>query len=266
MPTPSRRPPPPVAVVVGLWSACCRTCNPACYSTQRDSPATVGPMRPVTAQPVAADGALECPATITDQEGMTVPQQPQGVDGNARLLPDRQPESLVVCAYPVLVMVRRLAHGALPAQDPHGAVRRRAVRDGRAAHLGAAGQPAVQGRARPWAGTRPRTSSGRATRTPIVWVAAKADPNGCSQSTNGDFVSSDAVGSRLGAAFGDKSRPDPAPTGACASWPRSARRPPVDRPRGDPRSPSAAIAPTGPRSRPSCPPSQSVRSSPRCAV
>ena len=62
----------------------------------------------------------------------------------------------------------------------------------------------------------------------IVWVAAKADPNGCSQSTNGDFVSSAAVGSRLGAAFGDKSRPDPAPTGACASWGWSARRPPVD--------------------------------------
>ena len=66
---------------------------------------TVGPIRSVTAQPVAADGALECPATITDQQGMTVPEKPQGVDGNARLLPDREPESLVVCSYPVLDMM-----------------------------------------------------------------------------------------------------------------------------------------------------------------
>ncbi len=51
----------------------------------------------------------------------------------------------------------------------------------------------------------------------IVWVAAKADPNGCSKSTNGDFVSPAAVGSRLDGIVGDPPRRDPTPTGACTS-------------------------------------------------
>ena len=53
----------------------------------------------------------ECPLTITDAEGMTVPQPPQGaVDGMARLVPNRDVASLVVCSYPVLDMMT----GSLP--------------------------------------------------------------------------------------------------------------------------------------------------------
>ena len=219
MPTPSRRPVTAIGgLVVGLVAAVLAACaNPAATGPGGTVLQTVGPMRTVTAQPVAADGALECPATITDQEGMTVPQQPQGVDGNARLLPDRQPESLVVCSYPVLDMV----NGSLTA--PFRLKTRTVL---------SAGEQSEMVELLTWAPldnlrSRACTAMGGdetvhliGSRYPdaIVWVAAKADPNGCSKSTNGDFVSSAAVGSRLGAAFGDKSRPDPAPTGACASW------------------------------------------------
>ncbi|HKX66377.1 MAG TPA: hypothetical protein VJN29_04050, partial [Intrasporangium sp.] len=104
MPTPSRH---LVTVMGGLVAAAvlAACANPAATGPGGTIRQTVGPMRTVTAQPVAADGALDCPATITDQEGMTVPEKPQGVDGNARLLPDREPESLVVCSYPVLDML-----------------------------------------------------------------------------------------------------------------------------------------------------------------
>ena len=107
MTTPSRRLVPAIGgVVVALVLAACGTVpatGPGGAAAQ-----TVGPMRRVTAQALASDGALECPATITDQQGMTVPEKPQGVDGNARLLPGRQPESLVVCSYPVLDMMQTI--------------------------------------------------------------------------------------------------------------------------------------------------------------
>lgn len=49
----------------------------------------------------------------------------------------------------------------------------------------------------------------------IVWVAAKSDVNGCSNATNGDFVSRAAVGVALDAMFGDRAQSTSA-TGPCA--------------------------------------------------
>jgi hypothetical protein len=174
-------------------------------------------MRSVSAQPVAADGALECPAAITDQEGMTVPEQPQGVDGNARLLPDRQPQSLVVCSYPVLDIM----HGSLTA--PFRLTTRTVLSAGERSELVELLTWAPLDNLRSKACTAmggDETVHLIGSRYPdaIVWVAAKADPNACSKSTNGDFVSSAAVGSRLGAVLGDKGGRDPASTGACAGW------------------------------------------------
>ena len=178
---------------------------------------TVGPMRSVTAQQVAADGALECPSTITDQQGMTVPEKPQGVDGNARLLPDRQPESIVVCSYPVLDMMT----GSLTA--PFRLETRTVLSANERSEVVELLTWAPLDNLRSKACTAmggDETVHLIGSRYPdaIVWVAAKADPNGCSMSTNGDFVSSAAVGSRLEAIVEDERRPGPAPTGACVSW------------------------------------------------
>jgi hypothetical protein len=174
-------------------------------------------MRSLTAQPVAADGALECPATITDQQGMTVPEKPQGVDGNARLLPDRQPESVVVCSYPVLDMV----HGSLTA--PFRLKARTVLSADERSEVVElfTWVPRGDGRNKictAMGGDETAHLVGASYRDAIVWVAAKGDPNSCSNSTNGDFVSPAALGSRLDAIVGDQGRRDPAPTGACASW------------------------------------------------
>jgi hypothetical protein len=55
----------------------------------------------------------------------------------------------------------------------------------------------------------------------IVWVAAKDDPNSCSQSTNGDFVSGAALGVPIHAMFGG-GEPTPTQPDACVgtSWGR----------------------------------------------
>ncbi|HKX69023.1 MAG TPA: hypothetical protein VJN29_17545 [Intrasporangium sp.] len=216
MPTPSRH---LVTVMGGLVAAAvlAACANPAATGPGGTIRQTVGPMRTVTAQPVAADGALECPATISDHQGMTVPEPPQGVDGNARLLPDRQPESLVVCSYPVL----DLEHGSL--SSPFRLETRTVLSPGERSEMVELLTWAPLDNLRSKACTAmggDETVHLIGSRSPdaIVWVAAKADPNGCSNSTNGDFVSSAALGSRLGAVFGDQNGRDPALTGACAGW------------------------------------------------
>ena len=234
MPTPSRHLVTAMGglVVAAVLAACA---NPAATGPGVTSLQTVGPMRSVTAQPVAADGALECPATITDQEGMTVPEKPQGVDGNARLLPDREPESLVLCSYPVLDMV----NGSLTA--PFRLKTRTVVSAGERSEMVELLTWAPLDNLRSKACTAiggDETVHLIGSRYPdaIVWVAAKADPNGCSRSTNGDFVSPAAVGSRLDAIVGDEARRDPAPTGSCAGWGFGRLGAPLSlAPEGDPR-------------------------------
>lgn len=221
MPTPSRRPRttaggfvsgPLVGLGVAALLAACA--QPAATGPGRPTQ-TVGPMRSVSAQPVAADGALECPATITDREGMTVPERPQGVDGNARLLPDREPDSLVVCSYPVLDMM----NGSLTA--PFRLKTRRVLSGGGRSEVVELLTWAPLDNLRSKActaigGDETVHLIGSRYRDAIVWVAAKADPNGCSKATNGDFVSSAAVGSLLDAIVDN--RRDPAPTAACTGW------------------------------------------------
>ena len=107
----------PAAVPLGALALTCvlAACGPTPAPGGPSAPTvTAGPTRLLTAQPVSADGALTCPATVTDGEGMTVPEKPQGLDGNARLLPNRVPESLVDCSYPVL----DLTTGGLTAPFP----------------------------------------------------------------------------------------------------------------------------------------------------
>ncbi|GAA3697706.1 hypothetical protein GCM10022399_12590 [Terrabacter ginsenosidimutans] len=78
----------------------------ACGTTPSRVPGgdPVGTVRPVASQPVSADGALACPASLASAEAMSVPKKPEGVVGQARLLPDRLPSSLVVCGYPVMAV------------------------------------------------------------------------------------------------------------------------------------------------------------------
>ena len=202
---------------LGVATVLAACANPAATGPGGTTPSTVGPVRSVTAQPVAADGALECPATITDQEGMTVPEKPQGIDGNARLLPDREPESLVVCSYPVLDMVS----GSLT--SPFRLKTRTVVSASERSELVELLTWAPLDNLRSKACTAmggDETVHLIGSRYPdaIVWVAAKADPNGCSKSTNGDFVSPAAVGSRLDGIVGGQPRGDATPRGACASW------------------------------------------------
>lgn len=179
-----------------------------------------GELRPVTDQAVAADGGLECPTSVKDAEGMAVPQKPQGVDGQARLLPEREPTSLVVCSYPVLDMMtgslkapfalkeRTLATAAQRAEvvewlswaprDNGSSKACTAMGGDETVHLVGARY-----------GTGPEA---------VVWVAAKADPNSCSKSTNGDFVSSAAMGVQLDRIVGGSTPAAPPPVEACSYW------------------------------------------------
>lgn len=188
-------------------------------STQPSIPrsATTGPLRPVTDQAVAADGALECPATISDRQGMTVPQPPQGVDGNARLLPDRVPESLVVCRYPVMKIM-----ATTPIEPPFARATRTVVPAADRAEVVEllTWAPRGDGSPRPctqMAGDETAHLVGARYADAIVWVAALADANRCSGSTNGDFLSRAPLGVDLEGLFGP--RPAlPKPTQTCAMW------------------------------------------------
>jgi hypothetical protein len=151
------------------------------------------PVRPLSSQPVAGDGGLQCPASISDVDGMTVPSLPEGLDGNARLLPDRRPVSLVVCRYPVL----DVEAGPLPV--PYALAGRTLLTGSPRAELAETLAWAPRGSTKgkvctEIGGDETVHLVGAAYGDAIVWVAAKADPNACAGATNGDFDSRAAMG------------------------------------------------------------------------
>ena len=195
----------------------------ACGTTTYLDPAVrqTTAVRPLTTQPVAADGALECPASLADSLGTTVPQKPQGIDGSARLLPERPPVSLVVCSYPVMDV---MATTPLTAPFPldKRTVATQAQRTAVVALMTWAPRSDQQPRAcTAMAGNETAYLVGAAYGDAIVWVAAKGDANACSTATNGDFVSGAPLGVELDSLFGTTPRPD-ATDGSCRarSWGR----------------------------------------------
>ena len=190
----------------------------ACGTTAAPDPGQpAGPIRPVATQPTAADGALECPTSLRDSEGTTVPAKPQGVDGAARLVPDRDPVSLVVCAYPVMdVMATK------PLAPPFSLARRSVATDSQRSRLVAAITWAPRWNKQPractaMAGNETAYLVGADYGDAIVWVAAKADANACAISTNGDFTSGAPLGITVDEMFGARRSPAE-PAGACTSW------------------------------------------------
>lgn len=176
------------------------------------SPLPPTPVRPVSAQPTEPDGGLACPRAITDRRGLTVPASPQGVDGRARLLPDRAPTSLVVCGYPVMDIRRpqpltapfALAHRALATAEQQRDV---------VALLSWAPRGSLADRpCTAMAGDETAYLVGAAYGDAVVWVAALADANHCADSTNGDFVSRAPLGNDLDARFGRRAPMNPAPS------------------------------------------------------
>lgn len=171
-------------------------------STPVPLPATQ--VRTVTEQSTAADGGLECPATISDREGRTVPEKPQGFDGRTRLLPDRQPLSLVDCAYPVV------DNGAATPTGPPFVVAKRTLVTGQRVDevVGLlAWAPRDTGRGTmctAMAGPETVHLVGARYDDSIVWVAALAEANRCKPATNGDFRTPLPVGHQLDQWFGTK--------------------------------------------------------------
>lgn len=195
-----------------LLSSCGSTVAPGGIGAP---PPATGPQRVVSAQPTGADGALECPATISDQRGLTVPASPEGLDGNARLLPEREPSTVVTCRYPVLDDQA----GSLSAPF---ALRGRTVLTGEprtrlvetltwAPRASGAGKACTQ-----IGGNETAYLVGVTYPDAVVWVAGKADPNSCSDATNGDFLSRASVGNVVDAIVDG---PDAVPTGAGSSDP-----------------------------------------------
>ena len=200
------------AVLAVVLAACGTAQGPA-------GPPTQGPLRPVTYQPMGADGALDCPATLADDSGRQVPAKPQGVDGNARLLPDRPPDSLVVCRYPVLDIMT----GGLTAPFALGSrtVVRANEQDEVVELLAWAPRGTSEGRpCTAMAGNEWVHLVGATYDDAIVWVAAKADANSCAGATNGDFESRAPVGVTLEQLFGERTgqRTPPAAARGCAGW------------------------------------------------
>lgn len=232
-------------VVVGalcvLSLAACGTAGPPVPGGS----APTGPLRSLSTQATASDGGLECPAAIDDPQGMSVPVLPEGLDGNARLVPDREPTSLVVCSYPVLD-----AFGATPLAAPY-AVRSRTVPDG-AVRAGIVEALTWAPRGRPegkvctaMGGNETVHLVGATYEDAIVWVAAKADPNSCSGATNGDFTSRAAVGVVVEGLLGSH-EPLALATGGCDT--RTLGRLGDDRslaPSGDPRVTVCRLASSG---------------------
>lgn len=220
------------ALLVVPWLSACGTAG---SSIPGLPPPAMGPVRPLSAQPTAADGGLECPAAIDDPRGMTVPALPEGLDGNARLLPDREPSSLVVCSYAVLDI-----SSATPIAPPY-AVRTRtlpdaAARAGIVEALTWAPRGTTEGKiCTEMGGDETVHLVGAAYDDAVVWVTAKADPNSCSGATNGDFTSRAAVGVAVEGLLGLRERLAQA-TGGCDT--RTLGRLGDDRslaPEGDPR-------------------------------
>lgn len=205
-----------VAVAAALLLAACGQSAPGGSSdTPTTLPAlTTGPLRPLTSQPVAADGALDCPAALDSAAGMTVPERPQGVDGAARLLPERDPSTLVVCAYPTMRLEAATpltAPFALSQRVVPDPTQRRSVVD----LLTWAARWNGQERAcTMMAGDETAYLVGATYGDAIVWVAAQADANACSRGTNGDFVTGDPVGVPLAATLSGKALPGGKPCDA----------------------------------------------------
>lgn len=191
----------------------------ACGSTPTpgETGDVVGTLRPMTTQPMGPDGALDCPASLASAEGMTVPEKPQGVDGSARLLPDRKSQSLVVCGYPVMdVMATK------PLAAPFRLHKRTVATEAQRAQVVQALTWAPRWNKLPractaMAGNETAYLVGAAYGDAIVWVAAKADANSCSTSTNGDFTSGAPLGITLDGMFGAR-RPPSEVAGACNTW------------------------------------------------
>lgn len=205
-----------LASVLLMLAACGTQPAPGGGSTPVGSgPAT--PPRAVTSQAVAKDGGLECPASIRDGRGTTVPEKPQGVDGGARLLPDREPLSLVDCAYPVLDV-----RATSPSGPPFALTKRTLVGDERIHDvvelLTWAPRNGTQARmCTAIGGNETVHLVGARYDDAIVWVASLAEPNRCSTATNGDFTSYLSAGFELDGWFLD--RPSgPEKPGPCEQW------------------------------------------------
>lgn len=184
----------------------------ACATAGRD--AGTSPRRPLTGQALAADGALECPPTIADSRGLTVPKLPEGRYANDRLFPPDDPASLAVCRYPVLDIT-----SATPVTAPYAVERRTvpdaAVRARIVETLTWAPRGTTEGKVcTEMGGNETVYLVGATYHDAVVWVAAKADPNSCSGATNGDFTSRAAVGVVVEAVLGG-GEPLPQATGGC---------------------------------------------------
>jgi len=225
---PSRRPRPYAAGrvlltgVAGVAALALAACGTTTAPQPGETSLATGPVRPVTSQPVEADGALRCPESVGSVdlvEPAAVPQKPQGVDGAARLLPDRDPASVVVCGYPT-ADIRK------PLSAPFGLAKRTVASDGQRAALVEAmtwsprvtGGPGV---CTLMAGNETAYLVGAAYGDAIVWISALADANACSTSTNGDFRSGPGPAVVLDQMFGTRT-PPAADVVACnrASWGR----------------------------------------------
>lgn len=162
------------------------------------------PVRTLSGQTLAADGALECPATIADARGMTVPEPPEGRYAADRLLPPDAPASLAVCRYPVLDITM-----TTPIASPYAVERRTvpdaAVRDRIGWTLTWAPEDTGHGRVCTLIGGDETVYLVGATYDEaVIWVAARSDPNSCSGATNGHFTSRDAVGVAVEALLGGR--------------------------------------------------------------
>ena len=195
-----------------MLASCGQNASGGSGDTPTSLPAvTTGPMRPVTTQPLAADGALDCPAALDSATNMTVPQRPQGLDGAARLLPDRDPSTVAVCAYPTM---RLQAATPLTAPFPLSQrtlldpAQRRAVVD---LLTWSARWNGREGACTAMAGDETAYLVGATYGDAVVWVAATADANACSRGTNGDFVTGDPVGVPLAAMLAGQAAPDGKP-------------------------------------------------------
>jgi hypothetical protein len=179
------------------------------------TPSTPAATRAVLPQPSARDGALDCPTSVASADGMAVPHPPQGLDGAARLLPHREPTSLVVCAYPVMALTRPeplVAPFALSARTVPDATLRRAVVD---LLTWAPRWNGVENACTAMAADETAYLVGASYDDAIVWVAARADANTCSKATNGDFVSGAALGVPLRELLTGQPRPaGPVPANA----------------------------------------------------
>jgi hypothetical protein len=181
----------------------------ACGTTTFEDPAgtPTGVVRPLASQPVAPDGALECPSSLEDAAGTTVPQKPQGTDGSARLLPQRVPVSLVLCGYPVMDI-----GATTPLAAPYPLKTRTVATEAQRSALVEELTWAPRSNLRPractaMAGNETAYLVGASYGDAVVWVAAKDDANACSTATNGDFVSGAPLGVLLARAVGAKGRP-----------------------------------------------------------